>query len=381
VLLSAAGLLLQSLWKMQQVPLGIQPEQVLTVRLQLGTQRYPGAQQQAEFFERTVERIERVPGLRAIALSDSVPPSGPSATMIFSNIEIEGRAKPAENRATGGMTIFRTVTPGYFGAMGITILRGRGFTEQDRTSGEQVVIIGQSLARRLLAGEDPLGRRMRAGFSGPWRTIVGVAHDVKNAGLTGTDDPEYYYLWRKGPEGGRRIAHLILRSEADTAGLASMVRSSLSEIDPTLPLTITTMRQNLGKLMERPRFESFLLSLFAGIGVLLAAVGQFGVISYLVTQRSAEIGVRMALGATGRHVAGLVIRHTLAWTLIGAGLGLGVAWFGGRYLESLLFGVRARDLANFGAVFGFLILVSLAAAWQPLLRAVLVDPAQVLRHE
>jgi putative ABC transport system permease protein len=381
VLLSAAGLLLQSLWKMQQVPLGIQPEQVLTVRLQLGTQRYPGAPQQAEFFEQTAERVQRVPGLRAVALSDSVPLAGPSNTMIFSNIEIEGRAKPAENRATGGMTIFRTVTPAYFAAMGITILRGRGFTELDRTSGEQVVIIGESMARRLFAGEDPLGRRMRSGFSGPWRTIVGIAHDVKNAGLTGTDDPEYYYLWRKGPEGGRRIAHLILRSEADPGGLASMVRANLAELDPTLPVTVTTMGQNLGKLMERPRFESFLLSLFAGIGVLLAAIGQFGVISYLVTQRSAEIGVRMALGATGRHVAGLVIRRMLAWTLIGAGLGLVVAWFGGRYLESLLFGVRARDLVNFAAVFGFLIVVSLAAAWQPLLRAVRVDPAQVLRHE
>jgi ABC-type antimicrobial peptide transport system permease subunit len=163
--------------------------------------------------------------------------------------------------------------------------------------------------------------------------------------------------------------------------LASMARSSLSEVDPTLPVTITTMGQNLGKLMERPRFESFLLSLFAGIGVLLAAIGQFGVISYLVTQRSAEIGVRMALGATGRHVAGLVIRRMLAWTLIGAGLGLVAAWFGGRYLESLLFGVHARDLVNFAVVFGFLIVVSLASAWQPVLRAVRVDPAQVLRHE
>jgi putative ABC transport system permease protein len=381
VLLSGAGLLLQSLWKMQQVPLGIQPEQVLTARLQLGTGRYPGAPQQAQFFEQAVERMRRIPGVRALALSDSVPLSGPSSTMIFSNIEIEGRAKPAQNRATGGMTVFRTVTPGYFAAMGIPLLRGRGFTEEDRSSGQQIAILGESLARRLFPGEDPLGRRMRAGFSGPWRTIVGIAHDAKNAGLTGTDDPEYYYLWRKGPESARRAGSLILRSEANQAGLASLVRSSLAELDPTLPVTIATMRQNLGKLTDRPRFESFLLSLFAGIGVLLAAVGQFGVISYLVTQRSAEIGVRMALGATGRHVVGLVIRHTLAWTLAGAALGLMAAWFGSRYLESMLFAVHARDLVNFAAVFGFLIVVSLAAAWKPSLRAVRVDPAQVLRHE
>jgi putative ABC transport system permease protein len=265
--------------------------------------------------------------------------------------------------------------------MGIPIMRGRGFTEEDRASGEQVAILGETLARRLFPGEDPLGRRMRAGLSGPWRTIVGIAHDAKNTGLTGTDDPEYYYLWRKGPESGRRMGSLILRSEADQASLAPLVRSSLAELDPTLPLTIATMRQNLGKLMERPRFESFFLSLFAAIGVLLAAVGQFGVISYLVTQRSSEIGVRMALGATGRHVVGLVMRHTLVWTLVGAALGLVVAWFGSRYLESMLFAVHARDLVNFAAVFGFLIAVSLAAAWQPSLRAVRVDPAQVLRHE
>jgi predicted permease len=199
VLLSGAGLLLQSLWKMQQVPLGIQPEQVLTARLQLGLRRYPGAPQQAEFFEQAVERMRRIPGVRALALSDSVPLSGPSSTMIFSNIEIEGRAKPVQNRATGGMTVFRTVTPGYLGAMEIPLLRGRGFTEEDRSSGQQIAILGESLSHRLFPGEDPLGRRMRAGFSGPWRTIVGIARDVKNAGLTGADAPEYYYLWRKDP--------------------------------------------------------------------------------------------------------------------------------------------------------------------------------------
>jgi putative ABC transport system permease protein len=366
---------------MQQVPLGFQPEQVLMVRLQLGMQRYPTALQQAAFFEQAAGRMRRIPGIRALALSDSAPLSGPSNTMIFSNIEIEGRAKPAENRATGGMAVFRTVTPGYFGAMGIPILRGRGFTEEDRASAGQVAILGETLARRLFPGEDPLGRRMRAGLSGPWRTIVGIAHDAKNAGLTGTDDPEYYYLWRKGPESAHRAGSLILRSEANQAALASLVRASLAELDPTLPVTIATMRQNLGKLTERPRFESFLLSLFAAIGVLLAAVGQFGVISYLVTQRSSEIGVRMALGATGRHVVGLILRHTLTWTLVGSGVGLIVAWFGGRFLESMLFAVHAKDLVNFAAVFGLLIAVSLAAAWRPSLRAVRVDPAQVLRHE
>jgi predicted permease len=277
------------------------------------------------------------------------------------------------------MTVFRTVTPEYFSAMGIPILRGRAFTEEDRASAGKVAILDETMARRLFPGEDPVGRRMQAGLG--WRTIIGVASKVKNAGLTGADDPEYYYVWRKGPDGGRRRAHLIIRSEADPAGLASLVRSGIAELDPTLPLTITTMRQNLGQQIQRPRFESFLLSLFAGIGVLLAAIGQFGVISYLVTQRSAELGVRMALGARSRHVVGLVMRHTMEWTLAGAALGMAAAWAGSRYLESMLFGVQARDLTNFAAVFGLLIAVSIAAAWQPARRAARVDPAQALRHE
>src|SRR5262245_55979419 len=185
--------------------------------------------------------------------------------------------------------------------------------------------------------------------------------------------PNTTSLWRRSPDAGRRSAHLILRSEADSAGLASMIRSEIAGLDPTLPVSITTMRQNLGQLIQRPRFESFLLSLFAGIGVLLAAIGQFGVISYLVAQSSAEIGVRMALGATRHHVVGLVMVHTLQWTLLGVALGLAGAWAGGRYLESMLFEVKARDLTNFTAVFGFLIAVSLGAAWQPSRRAARVD--------
>src|SRR5262249_11926757 len=160
-----------------------------------------------------------------------------------------------------------------------------------------------------------------------------------------------------------------------------MVRAELAGLDPVLPLTVTSMRQNLGRLFERPRFESFLLSLFAGIGLLLAAIGQFGVISYLVTQRSAEIGVRMALGAKRRHVVGLVVRDTLRWSLAGAGLGLAAAWAGSRYLESMLFEVHARDLATYSWVFAFLLAVSLASAWQPSHRATRLDPARVLRHE
>ncbi len=326
MLLSGAGLLLQSLWNMQRVQLGMNADRLLTVRVQLGQERYGRAPQQARFFEEASARLSRLPGVRAFALSDSVPLYGGSATRIFSNLEVSGHAPPGPKRSTGGMAVLRTVSPGYFSAMGIPILRGRGFTEADRGSSEEFTILDDALARRLFPGEDPLGRRMRSVPDSSWHTIIGIARDVKNASLTGRDDPEYYHVWRTGPESGRGRAHFLLRAEAGPMSLAGMIRSEVAQIDPALPLTITTMEQNLGKHVQRPRFESFLLSLFAGIGVLLAAVGQFGVISYLVTQRSAEIGVRIALGATGRDVVALVLRHTLMWTMLGATIGL--AWRG-----------------------------------------------------
>jgi len=383
VLLSGAGLLLQSLANIQRVPLGLNPEHVLTVRVQLGPERYPKGPQQAQFVEQASERLRRLPGMRGFAWSDSVPLYGPTATMIYNNIEVEGHPPPDARRTTGGMTVFRTVSPDYFATMGVPIVRGRGFSEADRTSGEDVAILDETLAQRLFPGEDPIGRRMRSGQigTGPWRTIVGITRNVKNAGLIDKDDPEYYFLWRTGPESGRRRAHFLFRSEAEPAKLAALIRSELAEIDPSLPITITTMQQNLGRYTQRPRFESFLLALFAGIGVLLAAVGQFGVISYLVTQRSQEIGVRMALGASALNITSLVLRHTLIWTLMGACAGLMLAWIASRQLESLLYGVSPRDIANFSAVFALLVAISLAAAWQPMRRAARMDPAQVLRHE
>jgi predicted permease len=374
-------LLAESLRNLERVQLGMHPDNLLTVRIQLGRERYPGAPQQAALFERAAESLKRLPGIREVALSDTVPLYGYAMTMIFSNIEIEGRPPLDGRRPTGGMTVFRTVSPNYFATLGIPIVRGRGFTEEDRTSSEQVTILGESLARRLFPHEDPLGRRMRSGLSGPLRTIVGVVRDVKNAGLAEGDDPEYYYVWRHGPESGRRRAHILLRTEADPAALARMIRAEMGRIDPTLPLTITTMEQNLGRYIERPRFESVLFGLFAVLAILLAAVGQFGVISSMVTERTAEIGVRMALGATGGDVASLVLRHALGWTLIGAVGGIAGAWFGARWLEALLFGVHARDRESYVAALVLLLSVSLVAAWRPMRRAAKVDPARILRHE
>jgi predicted permease len=378
VLLSSALLLAESLRNLERVRLGMRTEKVLTVRVQLGRERYPAPPQQAAFFDRAAAGLGRLYGVRAVALSDSVPLYGPSTVSIFSRLLVEGHLLDP-TRATGGMVVFRTVSPAYFQTLGIPIVRGRGFTEADRAAG-QVVIVSESLAIRLFPNEDPIGRRFEGGVGG-FRTIIGIARDVKNGGLAQGDDPEYYYVWRQGAEGGRQRAHLLLRTEADPSTLAAMIRAEIGTIDPTLPLTITTMEQNLGKYVEYPRFETVLFGLFALVAILLGAVGQFGAISSMVAERTAEIGVRIALGATGRDVAGLVLQHTALWTLAGASVGAVAAWLAGRWLEALLFGVKARDAESYMAALLVLMSISLIAVWRPVRRATTVDPARILRHE
>ena len=381
VLLTGAGLLLQSLWKMQQVPLGLNPENVVVVRVQLGQQPWATPQQQNGFFETALEHLKQIPGTRQVAMSDSVPLYGPAFAMIYSNIEVQGGPPLDPKRQTGGMTVARVVTPDYFPALGISIIRGRGFSEEDRVSGGEFAIIDERLARRLFPGHDPVGSNIRSGLTGPWHTIVGVSRPARNAGLRENDDPEYYFLWRRMPASGRARAHFIIRSEAEPAELASFLRAEFNRLDPKLPLTITTMRENIGRQTERPRFQTTLLAAFAIIGVVLAAVGQFGLISYLVTQRAAEIGLRMALGASSENVVSMIVRRTLTWTAIGTGTGLIAAFWLTQYLQPMLYGVRPRDAANSAVVLLLLFIVSIAAAWGPSARAARIDPARVLRHE
>ncbi|MBC8167893.1 MAG: ABC transporter permease, partial [Bryobacteraceae bacterium] len=380
VLLTGAGLLLQSLWRMQHVPLGMNPENVMVVRVQLGQQPYATPAQQSGFLETCLERIKQLPGVHYAAMSDSIPLYGPAVAMIYSNIEVQGEPPPDAKRQTGGMTVSRLITNGYFEALGIQVVHGRAFTEEDRVSGGEYAIVDERLGKRLFRGQDPVGKVIRSGFTGPWRTIVGVSRPARNAAARESDDPEYYFLWRRQPQSGRTRAHFVIRSEAEPAELASFVRAQFTRLDPKLPITITTMEENLRHQTERPRFQTTLLVIFAAIGVLLAAVGQFGLISYLVTQRSAEIGLRMALGATATDVVSMVVRRTLAWTIAGTAAGLVAAMWLTEYLQPLLFGVQPRDATNASAVLLLLFAVSIAAAWVPSGRAARIDPAKVLRH-
>jgi predicted permease len=278
------------------------------------------------------------------------------------------------------MVVSRTVTPRYFPILGIPILQGRPFSEEDRLPGHNAVILSDALARRMFPGENPLGRQIQPGRTGEWRTIVGIAANVRNSGLAGKDDPEYYEVRHYG--GSVRAGTTILvRSLLSPSGAAGAVRAGVAALDPTLPVEIQSMEQRIGKLSERPRFNTLLLGIFAGLGLLLAAIGLYGVVSFLVAQRREEIGVRMAMGASPGAIARLVLRQAAAWTAAGAVAGAIGALFAVRLVEHLLFRVPATDPWTFAAALGVLGAVALAAAWVPSRRAARLDPMQVLRRE
>jgi len=380
ILLAGAGLLLRSLWKLETVALGMDTKSVITAGIDLVEYRYPDSAKQFAFFNQLEVRLKQMPGVTAMALSDTLPPSGGSQATFLSSIEIPGHAK--FSAGTGGMIGYRYTTPGYFPALGIPILHGRGFREEDRSSAERPVILSESLARKLFSsGEDPLGKSFRFGSQNEWRAIVGVAGDVKNNGLAAPADPEFYLPWKNEPSGYYRSAHAIVQSAINPQAIAQWIRSETAAIDQTVPVTVEAMQTRVGKLAQRPRFTAVLLSLFAGMGVLLAGIGIYGVVGFLVAQQTREIGIRIALGATPHSVVKLILSNMLRWTVSGAALGLLGAWFCSRLLESLLFEVRAHDpLLLLSALFA-LLAVAFFAAWIPARRAMRVDPVVALRYE
>jgi predicted permease len=385
VLLTGASLLLRSLWKLESVPLGVDTDNVLTAHFVLG-RGYARDARQLAFFEDLEARLKRLPGVTAAAVSDSIPPSGGTLGRPFSAIAVEGRP-PSPERAAG-MVAWRYVTPGYFAALGIPILRGRPFREEDRRPAEYAVILSETLARRLFPFDDPIGKRVLKTARGQRFTVVGIAGDVKNAGPARAAEPEYYVVRKHAPDetfenegDGWRSASAVIRSPLNPRAMAVWVRAEFAALDATLPVEVETMRQRVGELAERPRFNAMLLTLFAAMGMLLAAIGLYGVLPFLVTLRTPEIGVRMALGATPANVTRLLLGQAAVWALAGAGLGMAGSLFAMRLLRSLLFEVPERDPWTLIAAPVLLLLVALMAAWIPSRRAARVDPMQALRQE
>ncbi len=378
LLLTGAGMLLHSLWKIENVPLGLTPEHVVTAQFTLGRQRYSDPARELEFFNELETRMAAIPGVAASAIADSLPPGGGMHGRPFASIQVEGQ--PAFTEGTGGMVAWRYVSPGYFPTLEIPIVRGRAFGDEDRA-----VILSESLARRLFPKGDALGKRIQVGA---WCVVAGIAPDVRNAGPLKNSDPEYYVLRKptelfpsSAPSFGWRNANVALRTTVNPKIMANWIRKEFADLDPTLPVTITTMQQCVSGLAQRPRFNAILVSLFAGMGVLLAAIGLYGVMAFLVGQRTQEIGVRMALGATPGAIAKLVLSRALRWTLAGTILGLIGSLFAAKAVRSMLFQVPEKDPWTLGIVLPVLFLIALAAAWIPSRRAARVDPMTALRHD
>jgi len=382
MLLAGAGLLIRSLDNLERVPLGMNASGVITATIALNPHFYSDMSRRQNFFEQIEQRLHQLPGVSAFAISDTLPPSGPEEASIYANIEVPGR--PHTPQGTGGMVGYRTVTPGYFSTLGIPILRGRGFTETDRAPDVSVTILGSLLAKRLFPDGNTLGKQVRFEPNSPWCTVVGIAENVKyveGSGLVVPAESEYYLPQQRAAHYIDPQQRIILRTSLNPAAVASWMRQTVTSVDPTVPVTIDSMSQRVRQLEARPRFNAALLGIFATMGILLAALGTYGVLAFLVALRTREIGICVALGAQRSDVMKLILAQGAKLSLAGLSIGMAGAFVVTRSMTALLFEVKPVDPAIFSGVAIFLILVALGACYIPARRATRVDPIVALKYE
>jgi putative ABC transport system permease protein len=349
------------------------PQQILTMRVSPGDQKYNDPAAVRVFYDEVIRRAGAVPEVELTALSDAVPPDRLNNADTF-NIQGQTLGPGQTNPVVPAVT----ANPGLFEALRIPLVAGRYFTGDDHRGSAPVAIVSEQLARRQFPGRPAIGNRIRQGGE-PWREIVGVVGNVKYLGLTVDTDPAYYMPFAQSES---RRMFLVVRTSGDATRLAETLRREIQAIDASVALSqITTMEQALDRSVSQPRFQTGLLALFAGVALLLAAVGIYGLIAYWVAQRTQEIGVRMAVGAAPGQVMRLVVRQGLALAAIGIVVGLAGAFALSRVLETLLFGIGATDALTFvAAPLGILVVVVLACC-VPALRATRISPMVALRSE
>jgi predicted permease len=391
VLLIGAGLLIKSFYRLLAVDPGFAPERVLTMDLSVTDSRYPTDQQKTEFFSEVLRRIESLPGVRSAGLSDSLPLSPYRNRMMLSMQRLTGRAILADSTP---VMIYRiTVSPGYFYTLEIPVLQGRTFTDHDDEKSQRVAVVNEALARHIWPGENPVGKQLPLapvtastmplggpGSNGPQpTTVVGVVGNTRHEGLSQDIEGEIYLPYFQETDPSMQLA---LRTATDPATLVRAVRSQVMAVDSSEPIYhVSTMEQTLSDSLAPRRFNMLLLGIFAGLALALATVGIYGVMAFSVTQRTHEIGIRMALGAERPDVLGLIVRQGLRLTLIGVVLGVAGAWALTGFIASFLFGVAPRDPATFALVSLALVAASILACYIPARRATRVDPMVALRYE
>ena len=378
MLLTGAGLMIRSLLKLQQVDPGFNPEKVLTIGLNPNWSKYRTREQYRDFYRRLLERVERQPEVLSAAVGSTYPlnPEGISFGPWNRNYVIEGR--PLADSEPAPQADFRSVSPGYFGTIRLPLIRGRAFTEQDHEDAPEVALINQALARHRWGEEDPIGKRVSFNRGETWITVVGVVGDVKQYGLNREVTDEFYRPMAQFPSGN----NLLARTTADPSSLARTVRRLVHEVDPETAVTdVHTLEEARRDSLASPRLMTLLLGLFAGLALLITAAGIAGVIALTVSQRTHEIGIRMALGATRASVLGLVMRQGLALAVAGLGLGLLGALALARLMAHLLFDVEPTDPLTLLAVTALLLVVATIACLVPAQRVTGIDPLRALRAE
>ena len=381
VLLVGAGLMLRSVWSLQQVHLGFDPSRVLTMRLALSASSYATPEQVVAFFSQLVTRVRDVSGVRAAGAVRALPLA---STIGDFGLRIEGYVPPPGTSAKGDWQI---ATDGYLEASGERLLRGRPITADDKTDGMLVALINEEMARRYWAGRDPIGGRFRIGGAPdrPLVTVVGIVADVRHNGLTDVVKEKFYVphtQWHKSVGNPIRAMTLVIKAGSDPRGLVAPVRQIIREMDGTLPVgNIRTMDEVVAATLSAPRFTGMLLGTFAGLALALSAIGIYGVLSYVVSRRTREIGIRVAIGADRGQVLRLILASGLVPVFAGIFIGLAAAAWTSRLMSTLLHGVTANDPATFIAVGAVLTAVAALGSAVPAWRATRVDPVRALKAE
>ncbi|HEY3581087.1 MAG TPA: ABC transporter permease, partial [Pyrinomonadaceae bacterium] len=378
VLLVGAGLLIQSLWRLQNVNTGLQPDNVMTFNVELPETKYD-TDKQSRFYEDLKARLEATPGVQSASSIQPLPLNGDRFVISF---QIQGReVSPKDEPAAD---IFMTGV-GYFRTMGIPIVRGRDFDNRDQHGAPGVAIINEEFARQYFPGEDPIGKSIKPGINtiegekSSYKQIVGVVGNIRNQALNTPPEPGYYLPQTQVPFTGMTM---VVKTTNEPHSIMPAATKQVAAMDPDIPLfSAKTMREYMSASVATPRFSTTLLTIFAGVALVLTLVGLYGVMSYSVAQRTNEIGIRLALGAQSRDVLLMIVKQGSRLILIGLVIGLFGAYALTRLISSLLFGVTAKDPLTFVAAAVLLALVALLACYVPAWRATKVDPIDALRCE
>jgi predicted permease len=379
VLLIGAGLLMRSFVALHEVDPGFQPVNLLTAKIALPLARYDTDSKKAAFFRELLPRVEQLPGVSAAAIAMSLP----TTTWIRTNYWVQGKPSPDIGEPATNAVI-QSITPGYFRALGIPLKRGRELSARDNIPGASpVMVINETLAHLLWpeypSGENPIGRRIKEGYDKAigWMEVVGIVADIHEGGLANNAVPEFYLPSVVHPP---QTAYLVLRTPTDPLRFAGAMRKAVLAVDPDQPLAdIKTMESVLTSTFGQRRLTMWLLGSFAGVALLLAIIGIYGVIAYSVARRTQEVGIRRALGAQQADILRLVLRQGLSLSLSGIAIGIAGAFALTRVMKGLLFHITATDPATFAGIAILFVIVALAASYIPARRAARIDPMAALR--